>query len=89
MKKSEKPPADDMPKEYDFSKMGPGVRGKYAGRLQGMVLVAVDAELAEAFPTSSSVNQALRSVLEARAGTVRHAASVPRRATGRLSPRKK
>ena len=44
--------------EYDFSK---GVRGKYAKRLaSGVRLVVLDPDVAEAFPSSDEVNEALR-----------------------------
>ena len=47
-----------MRPEYDFSG---GVRGKYANRYnQGTNVVPLDPELAEAFPDSKSVNDALR-----------------------------
>jgi hypothetical protein len=79
MKKTAKPSDEDMPAEYDFGKMGPGVRGQYAGRLKDKVLVALDSDLAAE----------LRSVLRARANSVSRAASVPRRAAGSLRSRKK
>jgi hypothetical protein len=85
MKKASKTPYADMRDEYDFSAMGPGVRGKYARHLKGRVLVAVDADLAEAFPTSEEINRALRSVLEAR-GTIRTARPVAKRAVRRDKP---
>jgi hypothetical protein len=88
MKKSKEADADDMRKEYDFSKLGPGVRGKYAQQLKDVVLVPLDAEIAQAFPTSKSVNQALRSVLEARKRT-RRVATVARRVTRPSTVRKK
>ncbi len=47
-----------MRAEYDFSK---GVRGKYTDRLtEGVKLVVLDPDVAEAFPTSDQVNEALR-----------------------------
>ena len=54
-----------MREEYDFSK---GVRGKYADRVaQGVKLVVLDPDVAEAFPTSEEVNEALRRLAEERA----------------------
>ena len=54
-----------MREEYDFS---PGIRGKYADRLaQGVKLVVLDPDVAEAFPTSEEANQALRRLAEERA----------------------
>ena len=50
-----------MKKEYDFSK---GVRGKYAERFEkGTNLVLLDPEVAKYFPTSKSVNRALKSLI--------------------------
>jgi len=50
-----------MRAEYDFSA---GVRGKYVERFrQGTNVVLLDPELAEAFPDSKSVNDALRALV--------------------------
>ena len=50
-----------MREEYDFSG---GVRGKYVNRYRSGTNVALlDPELAEAFPDSKSVNDALRALL--------------------------
>ena len=54
--------ADDMLDEYDFSG---GVRGKYAERYhQGSNIVVLDPDVAERFPNSEAVNQALRTLAE-------------------------
>lgn len=46
-----------MRAEYDFSK---GVRGKYAGQFaKGTNLIALEPEIAEVFPDSAAVNDAL------------------------------
>jgi len=66
-KASEKPSDDDIRPEYDLASLGPGVRGKYAGRLRGTTLVALRPEVAEAFPTAKAVNEALRGVMKATA----------------------
>jgi hypothetical protein len=60
-----KPPSErttgEMRAEYDFSG---GVRGKYVDRYRrGTNVVLLDPELAEAFPDSKSVNDALRALL--------------------------
>jgi hypothetical protein len=60
-----KPPSEpstvEMRAEYDFSG---GVRGKYVDRYrQGTNVVLLDPEVAEAFPDSKSVNDALRAIL--------------------------
>ena len=50
------------PREYDFSK---GVRGKYARAfLEGTNLVVLDPDVAEMFPTSTAVNDALRALVK-------------------------
>ena len=87
MKKGRSSTSDGMREEYDFRAMGTGVRGKYARRLKGKTLVTLDAEVAEAFPTSAAVNRALRSVLKARV-SMRRAVPVPKRATRRLIAKK-
>ena len=66
MKKSSRSVPDDLRPEYDAATLGPGVRGKYAGRLRGTTLVALKPEVAAAFPTSEAVNEALRAVLRAK-----------------------
>ena len=57
----------EMRAEYDFSD---GVRGKYAERYRrGTNVVLLDPELAEAFPDSKSVNDALRALVAIAART--------------------
>lgn len=52
----------DMLDEYDFSQ---GVRGKYVQRFaEGSNVVILSPEIAEIFPDSESVNQALRLLVE-------------------------
>ncbi len=47
--------------EYDFSKLGKPVRGKYAAKYkQGNNLVLLDEDVAKAFPNEKAVNEALR-----------------------------
>ena len=51
---------EEMLPEYDFSG---GVRGKYAGRFaKDTVMVVLDPDVAELFPDSKSVNNALRAL---------------------------
>ena len=51
---------DEMRDEYDFSD---AVRGKYAKRYhQGSNIVVLDPDVAQRFPNSEAVNQALRSL---------------------------
>jgi hypothetical protein len=62
MKKKMKEREPDMLDEYDFSQ---GVRGKYVPRFaEGSNVVVLSPEIAEVFPDSESVNQALRLLLE-------------------------
>lgn len=50
-----------MKKEYDFSK---GIRGKYAKQYaEGTNVILLDPDVAKAFPTSESVNKALRKLI--------------------------
>ena len=73
--------AEEMAPEYDFSSMGRPVRGKYFERLKGgSNLVLLDPEISKAFPTSESVNEALRSLLDlARRVDERPSKRAPRR----------
>ncbi len=50
-----------MKKEYDFSS---GVRGKYAKKYEeGVNIVKLDEDITKIFPTSQSVNEALRTLI--------------------------
>lgn len=64
MKKSDRV-KDELRPEYDFEAMKGGVRGKYYRRFheQGTNVVLLDPDVAEAFPSEASVNEALRGVL--------------------------
>jgi hypothetical protein len=56
---------DDLRTEYDFSKMQGGVRGKYVEHYRaGTNVVLLDPDVAQAFPTSGAVNEALRLLME-------------------------
>jgi hypothetical protein len=56
---------DDLRPEYDFSKMQGGVRGKYVERYQaGTNIILLDPDVAQAFPTSDAVNEALRLLMQ-------------------------
>ena len=53
---------DTMRPEYDFRR---GVRGRYAPRFrEGVNVIVLDPDVAEAFGTSEAVNRALRALLE-------------------------
>lgn len=55
-----------MRAEYDLTKLGPGVRGKYYRQATaGTNLVLIEPDLAEVFPDGDSVNRALRILAEA------------------------
>ncbi|MCX7408886.1 MAG: hypothetical protein NTZ32_12485 [Planctomycetales bacterium] len=62
MKKATKTTSDpEMLGEYDFSG---GVRGKYAARFAaGTNVVVLAPDVAEAFPDSAAVNDALRALM--------------------------
>ena len=65
MKKEVDELEDELRPEYDFSKMAGGVRGKYVERYrEGTNLVLLDPDVAQAFPTDASVNEALRLLLQ-------------------------
>jgi hypothetical protein len=56
---------DELRPEYDFAAMQGGVRGKYVQRYRsGTNLVLLDPDIAKAFPTDASVNEALRLLLQ-------------------------
>ncbi|MCT7968672.1 hypothetical protein NG799_20405 [Laspinema sp. D1] len=58
-------PNDELSDEYDFSQLSGGVRGKYVERYQqGTNLVLLDSDVARAFPTQESVNEALRLLIQ-------------------------
>jgi hypothetical protein len=54
---------DEMRDEYDFASMKGGVRGKYAKAFEHTATtVLLDSDVAEIFPDSQSVNEALRTL---------------------------
>ena len=56
---------DDLRAEYDLSRLRGGVRGKYYRQATaGTNLVLVEPELAEVFPDTTSVNRALRLLVD-------------------------
>jgi hypothetical protein len=64
--KVERADSDDMRPEYDFSG---AVRGKYYERYRaGTNVVLLDADVAQVFPTSQNVNDALRVLIRAAQG---------------------
>jgi len=57
---------DELRPEYEISELKGGVRGKYLQRYrEGTNLAILAPEVRAAFPTDESVNNALRSVMQA------------------------
>ena len=57
---------DDLRPEYQLSSLTGRSKGKYASRYhEGTNLVLLDPDVAEAFPTGTEVNQALRGLMSA------------------------
>jgi hypothetical protein len=64
-KKNARKRTDELRPEYDLTALGKSVRGKYYKRATGGTnLVLLDPDVARAFPTSESVNTALRKLVE-------------------------
>ncbi len=64
-KKMDKNESEEMRPEYDLSQLKGKVRGKYVERYNsGTNLVKLESDVQEAFPDSSSVNDALRMLLK-------------------------
>jgi len=69
---------DEMRDHYDFSG---GVRGKYAARYaEGTNVVVLAPDVAEVFPDSIAVNEALRTFVRMAAKTVRAKPALKKRA---------
>ncbi len=66
MKKKVKVELDnELRAEYDFSQLKGGIKGKYAERYRaGTNLVLLAPDVAKAFPTDESVNEALRLLMK-------------------------
>ena len=63
---------DDLRPEYKRADFGELVRGKYTERLKkGSNVVVLDPRVAQAFPSSEAVNEALLSLLELTEKTAR------------------
>ena len=70
--KRERP--DELRREYDFSKLKGGVRGKYVARYRaGTNLVLLSPDVAAYFPDEQSVNTALRALIHAAKRPLRRA----------------
>ena len=71
-KKTPRKRPDELRPEYDLAALGQSVRGKYYRRATaGTNLVLLDPDVAKAFPTSKSVNSALRKLVEIATETAR------------------
>ena len=56
---------DELRAEYDFSQLKAGVKGKYVERYRaGTNMVLLEPDVAKAFPTDETVNQARRLLME-------------------------
>ncbi len=65
MKRVDDMPEDELRSEYRREDFGVMVRGKYAERArEASNLVVLDPDVAEAFPDSRTVNEALRRLLK-------------------------
>jgi hypothetical protein len=65
---------DDLRREYDFSSLERGIRGKYLARYRaGTNLVLLSPDVAEHFPNGQAVNKALRSFIKIIKGPRRRA----------------
>lgn len=65
---------DELRDEYDLTKLGDGVRGKYLKRYQaGTNLVLLSPDVAAYFPDEKSVDSALRTLIRASKGPLRRA----------------
>lgn len=86
MKDKHKESMDELRPEYEFD-YSKAVRGKYYRRLlaEGANVVVLDADIAEAFQDSVSVNAALRSLLDLTSSTQRltRRSSGPAKSAGR------
>lgn len=81
--------ADDLRPEYDLTSLESGIQGKYYARATaGTTLVLLAADVAEAFPTGTAVNRALRSLLRGRrSGQPGKALKPTSRAPGKAKPK--
>ena len=73
MKSEDRDRDEDMREEYDFASMPGGVRGKYAEHYKaGTNLVHLEPDVAAVFRDESSVNQALRTLIDVARSQVPH-----------------
>ncbi|MGB2927091.1 MAG: hypothetical protein WBB82_17465 [Limnothrix sp.] len=56
---------DELRAEYDFPKMGQGIKGKYVEQYRsGTNIIRLDPDVAKAFPNDKAVNDALRLLIQ-------------------------
>ncbi|GAC1639256.1 MAG: hypothetical protein NVS9B14_20330 [Candidatus Acidiferrum sp.] len=73
-KTSKKSQGDELRREYDFSELKDGTRGKYTARYRGGTnLVLLPPDVAEHFPNEKAVSTALRKLIQRTKGTLRRA----------------
>jgi len=71
---------DEPRREYDFRSLGRSVKGKYYQQyVEGTNLVLLDPDIAEAFPSSKDVNDALRVLVSVASKRVRPARRTAKR----------
>jgi len=72
--------SEELRPEYHREELGKGVRGKYFQAYQkGTNLVLISPDVAKAFPTEESVNEALRSLIDLAEKSI----ALTKRSTGR------
>ena len=73
--------SEELRPEYHREDLGKGVRGKYFEAYQKRInLVLISPDVAKAFPTEESVNEALRSLIDLAQKSI----GLTKRSTGRM-----
>ena len=74
---------DELKREYDLAALKGGVRGKYLERaMAGSNLVLIEPDIAEVFPDSAAVNEALRGIISHKSRAPKSRALTARRNRG-------
>lgn len=72
--------SDDLRPEYDLTQLKGSVRGKYFARAStGTTLVVLEPDVAQTFPTSQAVNEALRALAKVAQSHARGRGKLPNR----------
>lgn len=75
-RKTGKKKVDELRREYDLTKLKGGVRGKYYARATAETnQVLIEPDLAKRFPDATSVNRALRLLIDAAGASLKSPAS--------------